>query len=87
MTAQAFGGFRARVETTPDDELSGTRTALTVAVAEAAMEAAGRFHEIREQLGLPENTEELTFSVSQIQVTVTPNPGPTSYKVIITPSG
>jgi len=87
MGADDFVGFKARVETTPDNELGGTRTALTVAIAEAAMEAAGHFHEIRQELELPDDTEELTFDVSRIQVTVTPNPGPTSYKVIITPSG
>jgi hypothetical protein len=87
MGANPIEGFEARVETTPDDELSGTRTALSVAIAEAAMAAAGQFHEVRQALGLPEETEELSFNVSHIEVTVRPNPGPTSYKVIITPTG
>jgi hypothetical protein len=85
MGANSFLGFEATVETSPDAELSGTRTALPVAIAEAAMAASGQFHEIRQALGLPEDTSELTFSVSHIQITVRPNPGPTSYKVIITP--
>jgi hypothetical protein len=87
MGATEFRGFTARVETTPEAELSGSRTALTVAIAEAAMAAAGQFDEVRQALGLPEETDEIEFMVSHIQITVRPNPGPTSYKVTITPHG
>ncbi len=50
-----------------------------MAIAEAAQEAATH---------LAENSlSETEFEVSRIQVTVAPNPGPTSYKVTITPTG
>ncbi len=50
-----------------------------MAIAEAAQDAAG--HLAENELSTTE------FEVSRIQVTVAPNPGPTSYKVTITPSG
>ena len=49
--------------------------ALARAIVDAAQQAAGDIH------------TETEFEVSQIRIMVSPNPGPTSYKVIITPTG
>jgi hypothetical protein len=67
------------VQSDPPEEEQGMPTALAMAIAEAAQEAAAYLG----RNGLPE-TE---FEVSRIQITVAPNPGPTSYKATITPTG
>jgi hypothetical protein len=70
--------FRGEVEAHPEQEHEGEPTALAMAIAEAAQEAATH---------LAENDLSTTeFEVSRIQVTVAPNPGPTAYKVTITPT-
>jgi hypothetical protein len=71
--------FGAEVQALPDEERDGAPTALAMAIAEAATLAA-RYLE-------KEGREETEFEVSRIQIKVAPNPGPTSYKVILTPSG
>jgi hypothetical protein len=71
--------FRGEVQANPEEEHDGAPTALAMAIAEAAQEAAG--HLAENELSTTE------FEVSRIQVTVAPNHGPTSYKVTITPSG
>jgi hypothetical protein len=80
-SARAEKSFEATVEIDP-----GNRTdlieGLGIAIAEAAKAAAGHLA----QLGKGSN-EETFFSVSSIQVGVKPNPGPTAYKVTITPGG
>lgn len=65
----AFSGF---ADANPDEELAGTGNALGRAIASAAMEAAKHIR------------AEQRFEVSRIQITVSPNPGPTSCRVIIT---
>lgn len=64
--------FRGHAPANPEEEFAGTGNALARAIAEAAMEAA-------KHIGEPK-----TFEVSRIQITVSPNPGPTSYNVTIT---
>ena len=78
--------FRGEVQASPDEERAGTPTALAMAIAEAAALAAQHLTDHAEQVTLDENGE-MEFEVSRIQVKVKPNPGPTSYKVTITPSG
>jgi hypothetical protein len=87
MSVNSFFAFEGIVDTDPDAELSGERTALTVAIAEAAMAAAQNFEQIHETLGLGPEVEELEFDITRIRITVSPNPGPTTYKVVITPTG
>jgi len=77
--SQVPPAFRAEVQSDPSQEADGTPTALAIAIAEAAQEAAA--HLTANKMG------ETDFEVSSIQITVAPNPGPTSYKVTITPSG
>jgi hypothetical protein len=71
--------FEGEAEANPDEELAGTRTALAVAIAQACTAAAEYLYE--HDLG------KMTFEVSRISVVVAPNPGPTSYRVIISPGG
>ena len=71
--------FRGEVQAHPEQEHEGEPTALAMAIAEAAQEAADHLAE--------NDLSETEFEVSRIQVTVAPNPGPTSYKVTITPTG
>jgi hypothetical protein len=71
--------FLGEAQAHPDQEEQGEPTALAIAIAQAAKEAATHLHE--------NDMSETEFEVSRIQVTVAPNPGPTSYKVTITPSG
>jgi hypothetical protein len=68
--------FEAEADADPDAELDRERFgALARAIAEAAHEAASNISTTQ------------YFSVSNIQIRVEPNPGPTAYKVIITPAG
>ena len=71
--------FQATVTVDPGDEDEVLR-GLTLAIGEAAKAAAGHLQE----LGIREET---LFSVSSIQVAVSPNPGPKAYVVTITPGG
>ena len=71
--------FRGEAQAHPDEEGDGAPTALAIAIAEAAQQAAA--HLSGNELA------PMDFEVSRIQITVSPNPGPTSYKVTITPSG
>jgi hypothetical protein len=71
--------FRSEVQSDPTEEANGTPTALAMAIAQAAQEAASHLAE--------NGIGETDFEVTRIQVTVAPNPGPTSYKVTITPGG
>ena len=75
------GDFEATIEVDPgndEDVLIG----LTRAIAAAAQAAAGKLQELGR-----DTDKEVFFKVSSIQVGVKPNPGPTSYKVTITPGG
>jgi hypothetical protein len=65
------------IEDPSDDEM--VLTGLARAIAEAARAAA--------KLGDLPRDEDTYFDVSKIQVGVRGNPGPTSYRVIITPGG
>lgn len=77
--SQGLPSFHGEVEAFPDEEASGTPTALAMAIAEAAMKAA---EHLTEQ-GIPE----ARFEVSRIQITVKKNPGPTSYRATISHGG
>ena len=57
----------------------GEPSALPIAIAEAATAAAAYIDE--HGLG------PMTFEVSRIRIVVSPNPGPTTYRAIITPGG
>jgi hypothetical protein len=71
--------FQGEVQADPGEEEQGKPTALAMAIAEAAQEAAQFLHD--------NNLPETEFEVSRIRITVAPNPGPTSYKTTITPTG
>jgi hypothetical protein len=77
--SQRLPSFHGEVEAFPDEEASGTPTALAMAIAEAAMKAA----EYLTEQGIPE----ARFEVSRIQITVKKNPGPTSYGATISHGG
>ncbi|TML20735.1 MAG: hypothetical protein E6G11_05925 [Actinobacteria bacterium] len=70
--------FEGKVRVDPDDDRS-VLEGLARAIADAAMSAA--------KIGELAADEETYFDVSSIQIGVRANPGPTSYKVVITPSG
>jgi hypothetical protein len=71
--------FEGEAQAFADRELSVEDTALSIAIAEAANAAAdyARDHD----LGI------LTYEVTRIRVVVSPNPGPTTYRALITPGG
>ena len=71
--------FEGEAQAFAEQELAGGATALAIAIAEAATAAAGYIEE--HGLGT------MTFSVSDIRVVVSPNPGPTTYRALITPGG
>ena len=77
--SRGLPSFHGEVEAFPDEEASGTPTALAMAIAEAAMKAADYLTE----QGIPE----ARFEVSRIQITVKKNPGPTSYGATISHGG
>lgn len=74
-TGYRISAFRGHAEADTERELEGEVGALAKAIAEAAMAAAETIEDVQE------------FEVSRIQITVSPNPGPKSYKVTITPTG
>ena len=69
-----FDAFEGEASADPNVERE-QGVALAQAIFAAAELAAGNI------------TTETEFEVSQIRIMVSPNPGPTSYKVIITPTG
>lgn len=76
---KAVPSFEGEAQAFPEEERTGEFTALGVAIAEAATAAAAHL--------AANDLDERTFEVTQIRVVVAPNPGPTSYKVVITPGG
>lgn len=72
--------FEGEAQAYADKERSGEDTALPIAIAEAATAAAAWMEE--HEIGTP-----LTFQVSRILVVVSPNPGPTTYRALLTPGG
>ena len=68
--------FRGTAEAVPGEEEQGAPTALAMAISEAAKQAASYLH--------ANGMSETSFEVSRIQITVAPNPGPTSYSATIT---
>lgn len=76
---QLAPAFLGEASADPDQEANGGPTGLVVAIAEAAQAAAH---------WLADNHEtEMNFEVTRIEVTISPNPGPTAYKVTIGPQG
>ena len=71
--------FEGEAQAFPEEERAGDSTALAIAIAEASTAAAAYIEE--HGLGT------MTFEVSRINVVVSPNPGPTTYRAIITPGG
>ena len=71
--------FEGEAQAFPDEERAGQSTALAIAIAEAATSAAAYIAE--HELGT------MTFEVTRIRVVVEPNPGPTTYRAVITPGG
>lgn len=77
-TSSGVRCFEAEVQAFPEEEQEGPGVALAMAVAEAAMQAAQHLEQ--------EGVDEAYFEVSRIQIKVAKNPGPTTYRVILTPS-
>jgi hypothetical protein len=71
--------FEGEAQAFADRELAGEDTALSIAVAEASSAAAA--YAAEHGLGV------VTYDVSRIRVVVAPNPGPKTYRVLITPGG
>jgi hypothetical protein len=71
--------FEGEAQAFSDRELSGEDTALSIAIAEAATAAAA--YATEHDLGV------LTYEVTRIRVVVSPNPGPTTYRALLTPGG
>jgi hypothetical protein len=71
--------FEGEAQAFPEAERAGEATALAIAIAEAATAAADYIND--NGLG------KMTFEVSKISVVVSPNPGPTTYRAIISPGG
>lgn len=76
---QLAPAFLGESSADPDQEASGGPTGLVVAITEAAQAAA---HWLADN-----DKTEMNFEVTRIEVTVSPNPGPTAYKVTIGPHG
>ena len=72
--------FEGEATAFAEDERAGRSTALPIAIAEAAFAAA----EWMEEHGI---STPLTFEVSSIRVVVSTNPGPTTYRALLTPGG
>ena len=77
--SQGLPSFHGEVEAFPDEEVNGTPTALAMAIADAAMQAAEYLTE--------HGIAEADFEVSRTQITVQKNPGPTSYGATISHGG
>jgi hypothetical protein len=71
--------FEGESKAFPEEERAGTPTALAIAIAEAATAAAD--YATEHGLG------NMTYEVSRIRIVVAPNPGPTTYRAVITPGG
>ena len=76
---QLAPAFLGEASADPDEEGRGGPTGLVVAITEAAQEAA--------QWLADNDKSAMNFEVTRIEVTVSPNPGPTAYKVTIGPHG
>jgi hypothetical protein len=72
--------FEGEAQAFADDERNGGASALPIAIAEAATAAAAWIDEHH-------ITTPLTFQVTRINVVVSPNPGPTTYRAVISPGG
>jgi hypothetical protein len=71
--------FEGEAQAFPELERAGGETALAIAIAEAATAAA----DYATQHGLGT----MTYEVTRIRIVVAPNPGPTTYRAVITPGG
>jgi len=71
--------FEGEAQAFAEQERAGEETALGIAIAEACFSAA--------QYLTDNDVGTTTFEVSRISVVVEPNPGPKTYRVIITPGG
>jgi hypothetical protein len=71
--------FEGEASADAERELSGEDHAVSIALAEAANAAAdyARDHDL----------DTMTYEVTSIRVVVSPNPGPKTYRVLITPGG
>ena len=68
--------FEGEAQAFPEQERAGVApTALGIAIAEACFSAAAYLH--------ANHMETMTFEVTRISVVVEPNPGPTTYRAII----
>ena len=76
---QLAPSFLGESSADPDEEGAGGPTGLVVAIAEASQAAA---HWLADN-----GKNEMSFEVTRIEVAVSPNPGPTAYKVTIGPGG
>jgi hypothetical protein len=72
--------FEGEAQAFPDQERAGGASALPIAIAEAATAAAA-------YLGQHDFETPMTFEVTRIRIVVAPNPGPTTYRAVITPGG
>jgi hypothetical protein len=75
----ALPSFEGEAQAFPEEERSGGATALAIAIAEASHAAADWLAE--------HSLETMTFEVSKISVVVSPNPGPKTYRAVISPGG
>jgi hypothetical protein len=71
--------FEGQAQAFPEQERVGDVTALAIAIAEASTAAAN--YAAEHDLGI------LTYEVTRIRVVVAPNPGPTTYRAVLTPGG
>lgn len=71
--------FEGEAQAYPEQERAGKPSALGIAIAEACFSAAQYLND--NDLGT------MTFEVTKISVVVEPNPGPTTYRAIISPGG
>ena len=76
---QALPSFEGEASANAESELSGEDHAVTIALAEAANAAA--------DYAANNGLDIMTYEVSSIRVVVSPNPGPKTYRVLITPGG
>lgn len=72
--------FEGEAQAFHEEERAGTSSALPIAIAEAATAAAAYISEHGFETPL-------TFEVTRIRVVVSPNPGPTTYRAVLTPGG
>jgi hypothetical protein len=71
--------FEGEAEANADAELAGEEHAVSIALAEAANAAANYASD--------HGLDVMTYEVSSIRVVVSPNPGPKTYRVLITRGG